>query len=71
MFLPVLAMFTRGQQHNIFPVVDVIQSVPRLRTDARQVSLPLENQQVLPGGRCIVERQIAYAPSFQRVILGE
>lgn len=33
-FLPVLAMFTCGQQNNIFPVVDVIQSISRFRSDA-------------------------------------
>lgn len=32
MFLPVFAMFTCRQQNNIFPIVDVIQSIPGLRT---------------------------------------
>lgn len=71
MSLPVLAMLARGQQNYIFPVMDMIQSIPRLGANAGEVSLPFENNQILPGGRPVVERHVARAAAFQRVILGE
>lgn len=51
--------------------MDVIQCISRLRTNASEVPLPFENQQVLPGRQCITERQITCPPSFHSVLLGE
>ncbi len=51
MFLPVFAMFARGEENHIFKIMDVIKRIPGIRTNPSQIALAFKNQHIFPKGR--------------------
>ncbi len=52
-------MFARGQQDDVLVVMEMVERVARLRSDAGQVALPLEHEGVFAHWRHRVGRQLS------------
>lgn len=69
--LPVLPMFTGGEEDHILWVMNMIQSIPSVWTYSSKVPFPLKHKHVLPIRGNGVMFQVAPFPSCPRVVFGK